>query len=162
MTGLIRVLTVAAVVGTGVMAGLFFTFSAVIMRALERLPPAQGLGAMQVINVRIVNPAFLVFFLGSALLCLTLAVLALTNETPGRWWRLAGAGAYLAGVMVVTVAVNIPLNDTLAVVDPGSASASASWQQFLSDWNPPNHLRTVAGILATTFLVMGLPASCPT
>lgn len=162
MTELTRAVTIASIVGTGVMAGIFFTFSAVVMRSLAKLPPAQGLAAMQVINVRIVNPVFLLFFLGSALLCIAVAVLSFIDETPGRWWRLVGAVAYLVGVMVVTIAVNIPLNDTLAAIDPNSATAAESWREFLSSWNPPNHVRTVTCILATAFLAIGLPSGSTT
>jgi len=162
MTELTRAVTIASIVGTGLMAGLFFTFSAVIMRSLEKLPPTQGLMAMQSINLRIINPVFLLVFLGSAALCLLVAVLSFIDETPGRWWRLVGAVAYLVGIMVVTFAVNVPLNDTLAAVDPNSATAAQSWQDFLSSWNPPNHVRTVAGILAVVFLALGLPSGSTT
>jgi uncharacterized membrane protein len=31
--------------------GIFFAFSAFVMKALDRLPPAQGIAAMQSINV---------------------------------------------------------------------------------------------------------------
>jgi hypothetical protein len=43
--GRIHVLTVAAAVGSGVMAGVFFAFSTFVMRALGRLPAPQGIAA---------------------------------------------------------------------------------------------------------------------
>ncbi|RYG61928.1 hypothetical protein EON80_23575, partial [bacterium] len=72
-------LTVAAVCGCGLMAGLFFVFSVAVMRALGALPPEKGMAAMQSINVSILNPIFLIVFMGTALLCAALLVMALLN-----------------------------------------------------------------------------------
>jgi len=157
MNGVTRTLTIVSIVGAGVVAGVFFAFSVAIMRSLEQLPPAQGLAAMQVINVRIVNPVFLLFFLGSALACLALTVVSFAGDAPGRWWRVAGAAVFLIGAIGVTVVVNIPLNDSLAAVDPVGAHAAETWHKYLADWMPPNHVRTVASILATALLALGLP-----
>ena len=63
-------LTLCAALGCGLMAGVFFAFSAFVMKALARLPPGEGLAAMQSINVAVVNPWFLVAFLGTAAACL--------------------------------------------------------------------------------------------
>lgn len=162
MTALTRVVTIVSIVGTGVMAGVFLIFSVAIMRSLEKLPPAQGMAAMNIINVRIVNPVFLLFFLGSALACLALAVLSFVGDIPGRWWRLAGAIVFLVGAMVVSFAVNIPLNDGLAAADPAGAHVAETWQKYLADWNPPNNIRTVTSIVATLLLVLGLPPRAET
>jgi uncharacterized membrane protein len=40
-------ITVLAAVGSGLMAGLLFAFSNFVMKALTRLPPEQGMAAMQ-------------------------------------------------------------------------------------------------------------------
>ena len=52
--------------GSGLMAGLFFIFSVCIMTALGRLAPANGIAAMQSINVTILNGFFLTVFMGTA------------------------------------------------------------------------------------------------
>ena len=52
------------------MGGVFFAFSAFVMQALARLPPAQGIAAMQSINVAAVTPPFMVALFGTALACL--------------------------------------------------------------------------------------------
>jgi uncharacterized membrane protein len=161
MNGVTRTLTIVSIVGAGVVAGLFFAFSVAIMRSLEQLPPAQGLAAMQVINVRIVNPLFLLFFLGSAVTCLALMVVSFVGDAPGRWWRVAGAVVFLIGAIGVTVVVNVPLNDSLAAVDPAGAHAAETWHKYLADWVPPNHVRTIASILATALLALGLPHGAP-
>jgi hypothetical protein len=50
---LIVTLTVLAALGSGLVAGIFFAFSAFLMTALSRLPPLQGIAAMQSINVAV-------------------------------------------------------------------------------------------------------------
>jgi uncharacterized membrane protein len=157
MNDITRTLTIVSIVFVGVMAGLFFAFSVAIMRSLEKLPPAQGMAAMQLINVRIVNPVFLLFFLGSAVACVALTVVSFIGDAPGRWWRVAGAVVFLVGAIVVTIVVNIPLNDSLAAVDAGSAQADDAWRKYLTDWVRANHVRTVTSILATALLAIGLP-----
>ena len=52
-------LTLCAALGCGLMAGVFFAFSAFIMKALTRLPPRDGIAAMQSMNVAVLNPWFL-------------------------------------------------------------------------------------------------------
>lgn len=62
-------LTVAAALGSGLIAGVFFAFSNFVMKALSRVPSAEGLAAMQSINVMVLNPLFLGVFMGTAALC---------------------------------------------------------------------------------------------
>ena len=62
--GLVVALVVAAVLGSGVVAGFFFAFSVCVM--LARLAPAEGIHAMQAINVVVLNPWFFTAFFGTA------------------------------------------------------------------------------------------------
>jgi uncharacterized membrane protein len=162
MNGLTKVLTIAALVGTGLMAGLFFAFGTTVMSSLAKLPAGQGAQAMNIINVRIQNPLFLLIFLSTALVCLALAVISFIGDAPGRWWRLAGAVLYLAGVTVVSFAINIPLNDSLAAVDPNTPAGAAEWQKYLDGWNPSNNLRAVASTIAVAFFALGLAGGSST
>jgi len=77
--GPIFALVLAAALGSGVMAGVFYAFSTGIMLALGHLPAAQGIAAMQSINVAVINPLFLGAFLGTALLSLAAAVVAIMS-----------------------------------------------------------------------------------
>ncbi|TCM45884.1 DUF1772 domain-containing protein [Kribbella sp. VKM Ac-2568] len=155
---LTKILTLAALGGVGLMGGLFFAFGTTVMSSLERMPPGQGATAMNLINVRIQNPLFLLIFLGTALICLALAVLAFVRDSPGRWWLLAGAALYLVGVMVLSIAVNIPLNDKLAALDPNSAAGAAEWLNYLAKWNPANNVRAVACLLGVIAFGLALNA----
>lgn len=80
MFQMIPALTFLAAIGSGLMAGLFFTYSNSVMPALARMPPAQGTAAMNHINVVIQNPLFFAAFFGAALLSLVLIAAALMGR----------------------------------------------------------------------------------
>ena len=91
MGSLLPILTFLAALGSGLMAGFFFAFSATVMWALERQPPAAGISAMQAINVVVLNPLFLGTFFGTAILSLVLDIVALMDWS-APWVRLSGRG----------------------------------------------------------------------
>ena len=157
ITKLIPTVTLFAALGCGLMAGLFFTFSTFLMTALGRLPTAQGIKAMQTINVVILNPVFGLLFAGTTLLCLFLVVaFPFTTHQPYTGQRSIGAVLFLGGVILVTILVNIPLNDALAEVDPGSVAGSKLWARYLSVWTLWNHVRTLSAVGATVSLMLAL------
>lgn len=65
----IFLLTFVSALGCGLVSGIFFAFSTFIMRALARLPPAEGIAAMQSINVAVINRWFFAAFFGTAVCC---------------------------------------------------------------------------------------------
>src|SRR5229473_1524614 len=98
MTAFSFALTLLSALGCGLMAGVFFAFSAFVMKALARLPAAQGIAAMQSINVTVINTLFMTAFLGTAAACVLLAVSALVSwHTRGAAYLLAGSLLYLLG-----------------------------------------------------------------
>ena len=96
--GLLRVLTLVSALGSGLMAGFFFAFSVSVMKALGRLPPAQGIAAMQSINIVVINPVFLIAFFGTAAASVAVVSCSLSTwREPGAAYLLAGGLLYLAG-----------------------------------------------------------------
>ena len=91
----------AAVLGSGLVAGIFFAFSTFVMRALGRLPQSQGISAMQAINVTVINPWFFLAFFGTGAVCLAIAFLALGSAAAAQR-LLAGCALYLVGCLGVT------------------------------------------------------------
>ncbi|HJR73348.1 MAG TPA: anthrone oxygenase family protein [Luteimonas sp.] len=143
-------LVLLAALGAGLVAGIFFAFSNFVMRALARLPAAQGIAAMQSINVTVLNPLFLGLFVGTALLCAVLAGYGALHVTqPGSVWMIAGGLSYLLGNLAVTRICNIPRNEALARLSPVSAEAESAWREYLSGWNFWNHVRTVTAFVAS-------------
>ncbi|HJQ60026.1 MAG TPA: anthrone oxygenase family protein [Vineibacter sp.] len=154
------VVTLLSALGSGLIAGIFFAFSTFVMAALARLPAPQGIAAMQSINVVVINPWFMAAFVGTAVLCLVLAVASLlTWHRPGTAWLLAGSLLYLVGVIVITRALNVPLNNALAAVDPASADGAALWADYVRTWTAWNHVRTVAPLVATVAFILALVKS---
>ncbi len=138
------------------MGGVFFAFSTSVMTALGKLPAAQGIAAMQAINRAILNPVFLGTFLGTAIACGAAAGICLFQAgVPGRGWILGGAAAYVIGSFAVTMLCNVPRNNRLMAVDPGSAEALAIWREFLARWTAWNHVRGVAAVAASGLFIVG-------
>ena len=108
-------LTVVAAVGCAAMGGVFFAFSAFVMAALRRLPAAQGVAAMQSINVVAVTPLFMTALFGTALAC----VAAIVDG------EIAAGAVYLLGVIAVTIAYNVPRNNALASWSPAAPRRTA-------------------------------------
>jgi uncharacterized membrane protein len=146
---LLELLTLVAALGSGVIAGVFLAFSAAVMTALGRLPPLQGIAAMQTINRVIINPWFLAPFLGTAAIGLVMAGASLVQwHTPAALYWLAGSVLYLGGAVLVTMAANVPRNEALARAIPESAEGMRLWADYLATWTWWNHVRTVAAIAA--------------
>ncbi len=157
MNNLLFVLTLCSVLGCGLIAGVFFAFSTFVMRALARLQPAQGIGAMQSINRTVINPWFLGVFLGTAAVCILLAGSALLRwHQPGAAYLLGGSLFYLIGTVLVTIVFNVPMNDTLESVDPESNDAPDQWTSYLAKWTAWNHVRTAAALLGAALLTLAL------
>ncbi len=64
-----EILIVCTAIACAAMGGVFFAFSSFVMRALARMPPAQGIAAMQSINVVAVTPVFMTALFGTAAAC---------------------------------------------------------------------------------------------
>ena len=158
MTGtLIFALTLAAALGSALIAGVFFIFSVAVMPALARIAPAAGIAAMQSINVTILNAWFFLAFFGTAAISLFLVVAALAGWTEGRSaYLIAGCLLYVAGSVLVTGAFNVPLNTALGAAGPDSAEGSDLWARYLSTWTVWNHLRAVASLGAAASFILAL------
>lgn len=151
------VLTVVAILGSALIAGVFFAFSSFVMRALSRLPATAGIEAMQVINVVVLNPIFLGTFAGTALVSVVVAVLAGADwGTPAAPWILAGALSYVAGTFLVTGIGNVPLNNKLAAVSASDPAAARIWAGYLDRWTLLNTVRTIAAIAAVLSFTVAL------
>src|SRR5687767_15005172 len=95
--------TLLAALGCGLIAGVFFAFSAFIMKALDRIMPSQGIAAMQSINIAVLNPWFLGVFVGTAVICGVALVLSVFQwSAPSAACLFVGSLFYLVGTFFVT------------------------------------------------------------
>ena len=146
-----------ALLGSALVGGIFFVFSSFVMKALARVPPAEGIAAMQSINVVVINPSFLGAFMGTAALSLGAAGLALADwGRPSAAFFLGGAISYLLGTFLVTMLGNVPLNDQLAAVSATDPGALDVWKLYLGRWTMWNHVRTAAALAAALLYGLGI------
>lgn len=158
-SGILWPLTLIAALGSGLAGGVFFGFSGFVMKALARLRPAQGIAAMQSINIMAVTPPLMIALFGTALACVALVVSSLLKwREPVAMFRLLGGGVYLVGTVLVTIVYNVPLNNALAAVDPDSAEGATHWARYIPHWTAWNSVRTVAAIVAAVMLTLALIA----
>lgn len=153
--GLLPLATAVAVVGSGLVAGLFLAFSVSVMPALRRLPAPAATVAMQSINSAILNPVFGLLFGGSTVVAALVAVAA-PFAAGGTAWHVAGGVLNVVGAFLVTVVVNVPLNNRLAALDASGEDASRVWAHYLTRWTAWNHARTVLSTAATVAFVAAL------
>jgi uncharacterized membrane protein len=152
---ILSLLTVVGAVGSGLAGGLLFAFSTAVMPALSRQSDSCGISAMQAVNVVILNPLFLILFLGTAGVSLALAVVALTSAPEGLGLLLlAGALLYLIGVFGVTMTVNVPLNNRLAALAADRRDSWPEWRRYLERWTRWNHVRSAAAALGSLALTL--------
>ncbi len=150
-------LAFAAAIGSGLAAGVFFAFSSIVMPALGRIPPEQGIAAMQSINVAAINPAFMLLLFGTGTACLLLLAGSFL------WWGQAGMASialagivYVLGCVGVTIVCNVPINDALRAVQSGTAEAAAVWTRVLGEWTYWNHVRTVGPLVSAVLFTVAL------
>jgi len=158
MDGYLRILTVIAAVGAGVSGGVFFAFSTFVMKALGRLPAAEGISAMNAINKAAPAPLFMLALFGTGVVSIVLSAVAL-RHLDQRWavYVLTGTALYLVCV-VLTVVYHVPRNDALALVDPAGPGAAHAWAHYLSPWTAWNHVRTVTALAGSTAFIIAIQA----
>lgn len=144
-----------AAIGCGLIAGIYFAFSAFIMTAFKRIDVAAGVAAMNAINRVILTSLFMPLFWGTTLASLALALAAILRwGQPGAAAMLTGGLVYLAGMFLVTALFNVPLNRALERA--GEADRFTVWSGYLGDWTRWNHLRTLASTAAAGLYVLAL------
>lgn len=151
------ILTFVAAVSSGLVAGIFFAFSTFVMAALGRLPPEQGIAAMNSINITVINPLFMLAFMGTGVLCLVLAGASyLRWDHAGGKLILLASLLYVIGCVGVTMSFNVPLNDALAAVKTATPDGIALWSEYLRTWTFWNHVRTVAPLISAILFTLAL------
>ncbi|GAA4296796.1 DUF1772 domain-containing protein [Actinokineospora soli] len=152
---MVDVVLIVTAVTSGLMAGLFFAFSACVMLALGQVDDRVFIDTMQRINRLIQNPVFGLVFVGSLLGSIAVAVLELTGDP--RLDVLVGAVLTLV-TMLITFTVNIPLNNRIDAAGPADAVADpkAVRLAFEPRWVRFNHLRTLLSTAGFALYCVGL------
>jgi uncharacterized membrane protein len=150
-------LTLLAALGCGLMGGVFFAFSAFVMKALARLPSGEGIAAMQSINVVVLNPWFMTVFFGTAAACVFALISSLLRwHESGTAYLFVGGVLYLVGTLLVTIVFNVPRNEALAAVAPTDPNGASLWAGYVASWTAWNHVRTAAALAAAASFSIAL------
>ena len=155
MTTMTLILTATT---TGLIAGLFYSYSCSVNPGLAKLPDGEYLAAMQSINREILNPVFFATFIGTLLL-LPVSTWLQYNEGVSKSFSflLAATLIYAIGVFGVTIFGNVPLNDGLDKFNLHSASIAEIKRQramFEMPWNKLHSIRTIANIVSLVLVII--------
>ena len=135
----------------GLMAGIYFIFSNTIMRALSNIPAVQASEAMVRINREILNPFFFVLFWGSCIgACFTI-VTFINKDMPTL--TLIAAMIFLMGSTLVTLLINVPLNEKLAAMVYLNDNVMEFWIVYRKSWTRWNHVRTLCASIGFFLLI---------
>jgi uncharacterized membrane protein len=150
---------IVATITMGLMAGVFGLYSNTIMRGLGATDDRTFVGAFGAIDRAIINPLFMLTFLGALVSTGVTAALYLADDGGSVLpWVVVAFVLYLA-VVVITIGINVPLNDALkAAGDPDRIADLAAVRRDFNEshWVAWNHVRTVATLVAFGCLAWGL------
>jgi uncharacterized membrane protein len=151
---------IAATMSMGLMAGVFGLYAHTVMPGLGRTDDRTFVGAFQAIDRAIINPWFLAGgFVGALVFTALAAVLHVPADRRSVLpWIAVALVLYLA-VFVITVGVNVPLNDAIkAAGDPDRIADLAAVRERFDEarWVRWNNVRTVASTAAFGCLAWAL------
>jgi uncharacterized membrane protein len=145
------VVLIVATLTMGLMAGVFFIYTNAIMPGLRRTDDRTFVGAFQANDRAIINPLFMLCFLGALLFTgLATALHIDAHDRPVLPWAAAAFVLYLAAV-VITFVVNVPLNNAIkAEGDPDRIEDLAAVRKRFNEakWAAWNLVRTLTSLAA--------------
>lgn len=138
-------IAIATAVGSALVGGTYFAFSAMIMPALSRRPTADAIATMRSVNRIAERGPFILVFGGTTLAAAALCVTSAGRlPHPGAALELA-AGVFALASTAITITANVPLNRRL---DRGSST----WQGYARTWTRWNTARAVLALIAVAAL----------
>jgi uncharacterized membrane protein len=143
---------------TGLIAGVFFTWTNAITPGIGRLDDVNYLRAFQNMNRTITNPLFYIVIIGPLLLSPLAAYFYKSSDNAIILWAIIGASIlYFLGVFVVTILGNIPLNNMLEkslLTDISLEAAKNLRDKFEVKWNNFHLIRTITSTASFLLLIL--------
>ena len=155
-----QVLLVLATFLCSLVAGFLFAFAVVIMPGIRSLDDEGFIRAFQAIDRVIQNnqPLFMLVWVGSVLSVISAAVLGLwALEGTDRVLLIGAAAIYVLWVQLPTALINVPLNNALQKLDPGTMSETTrkrARNDFEPRWSRWNGIRTAWACLTSILLLI--------
>ncbi|MBL4669388.1 MAG: DUF1772 domain-containing protein [Flavobacteriales bacterium] len=147
-----------AILLTGLMAGIFFTWSNAVKPGIGKLSDIEYLQALQAMNRVILNNTFRIIFIG-AIITVALVPVFYFNLYPNNiFWLFIGAFViYWGGAFGVTVLGNIPLNNLLDQTNLESITLNeikALRTTIEVKWNNLNFIRSASSGISFLLLTV--------
>ena len=158
--GIFQIALILATFLCSLVAGFLFAFSLVAMPGIRSLNDREFIRAFQAMDRVIQNnqPIFVLVWVGSVVALVTSAVLGVGQlDGAGRLLIIIASLAYLFGVQLPTVTINIPLNNRLQTLDVDAmdeTTRKAARKDFEPRWNLWNSIRTAFASLASALLII--------
>ena len=146
-----------AILFTGLMAGVFFTWSNAVKPGIGKLSDLEYLRALQSMNRVILNNTFRIIFIG-AILAVILVPIFYFNLYPKNifWLFISAFIIYWVGAFGITVFGNIPLNEILneTILETLSLEQLKSLRTTIEvKWNNLNLIRAISSGLTFVLLI---------
>jgi len=154
-----KIAALLALLLSGAIFGFFYAWVCSTMWGLDAADPRVAIRAMQAMNDSVRNAVFAPAFFGTPF-ALGLAAWLCRRDGVNGAAMVFGVAAlvYFFGGMVLTLMVNVPMNEALAVQDVPEdiEAARAIWQGYSPRWQVFNILRTVVSGVALLLAGWGL------
>ena len=152
------IILASAIFLTGLMAGIFFTWSNAVKPGIGKLSDIEYLRALQSMNRVILNNAFRIIFLGS-IIAVALVPVFYFNLYPKNifWLFVFTLVIYWIGVFGVTVSGNIPLNEILDKTNLESITLEeikTLRESIELKWNNYNLIRCISSGITFILLIV--------
>ena len=131
---------------SGAIFGFFYAWVCSTMWGLDAADPKVAIAAMQAMNASVRNAVFFpAFFLTPVVLSVAAALARRDGAHRAALAFLAAAMVYLFGGLVLTLAVNVPMNEALAdvMIPTDTDEARSIWVAYSAPWQVWNVTRTV-------------------
>lgn len=155
-------LSMLALVLMGAISGFFYAYSCSVMIGLNAVEPEIAIAAMQGVNATVRNAYFAPSFFGAPLACLAAALALYSSGARRAALIMAGAGlVYLAGGLALTMAINVPMNEALALhtIPQDRSAAAALWRDYAEPWTYWNHVRAAVSFISLILVGAALYAA---
>ncbi|WP_439124054.1 anthrone oxygenase family protein [Marivita sp.] len=141
-----RLSGLAALIFSGAIFGFFYAWICSTMWGLDATDPRVAIQAMQAMNTSVRNAVFAPAFFGTPFVLWLAALLAWRCDRSSVALAFATGGlVYAVGGMILTMSVNVPMNEALGnlIVPTDKDAAHAIWDAYSGKWQVYNVTRTV-------------------
>jgi uncharacterized membrane protein len=158
--GIFQIALILATFLCSLVAGFLFAFAIVVMPGLRSLNDREFIRSFQVMDGIIQNnqPLFVLVWVGSVVALVTSAVFGFAQlDGVRRLFIIFAVLAYILGVQLPTITINVPLNNKLQALDVDAMNETTqktARKNFEPRWNRWNSSRTAIASLVSALLII--------